>query len=310
MVSKYINLKMLLSGIGFVLAMVAGLAVWAAIAGPPKPVEAPSITVPLDIIAPEAVSPTAKPDSILLAPPASHAAQPAAKAFDTSDPHPRIAIVVTELGLSRQTAEMAIGKLPPEIALAFFPFAPDSDALAVQARNAGHEILLDVPMEPANYPEDDPGPEALMTGVADAENLKRLGWNLSRISGYVGIVNYMGSRFVTADAKLTPVLSVLHDHGLIFVDTHSNPLSSVGGLARELKVPYAAADVSIDATASRDAIDQALVKLEGIAKEKGKAVGIAGTYPVTFERLGEWIKSLNAKGIVLAPISAVLTNPK
>ena len=307
---RFVDIRLLLTGIGLVLAVFGGLAAWAAIAGAPKPMEGPSITVPLDVIAPDAETPSARQDAVLLPAPKAPGAEAGIKPFDPSDIRPRIAIVITELGLSRQSTEAAIAKLPPEVTLAFLPFTPDTDALAAQARAAGHEILLDVPMEPANYPEDDPGPEALMTNVADAENLKRLGWNLARTAGYAGVVNYMGSRFVTADAKLTPVLSALHDHGLLFVDTHSNPLSSVGGLARELKVPYAAADIILDAAASRDAIDQALTKLEGIARGRGKAVGIAGTYPVTFERLAEWTKSLGAKGIALAPITAVVTAPK
>jgi polysaccharide deacetylase 2 family uncharacterized protein YibQ len=304
------DLKLLLGGYGVIALILGGAAVWAALAGPPAPPVLASVTVPIDIITPPAEADL--PKEGLLGPPPNPPADglSARKPFDRNDPRPRIAILVTDLGPSRSVAEAAIDRLPPEMSLAFLPFAVETEALADQARLSGHEILLDVPMEPADYPDDDPGPEALMTGNSDAENLKRLNWNLERASGYVGIVNFMGSRFTSSEAKLTPVLNQLHDRGLLIVDTRVNPLTAVPALARELKVPYAVADADIDMTASRDAIDANLARLEDIAHKQGHALGVASIYPVTFERLAEWAKSLPDKGIVLAPVSAVVTSPK
>jgi polysaccharide deacetylase 2 family uncharacterized protein YibQ len=305
-----LNLRLLLGGYAVIALIIGGLATWAALAGPPPPAILASVTVPIDVITPPPESDLPKPD-MLGAPPKPPAdGMSARKPFDKTDPRPRIAIVVTELGPSHAEALNAIDHLPPEISLAFLPYATETEALSDEARLGGHEILLDVPMEPAGYPDDDPGPEALLTGNSDGENLKRLDWNLSRTSGYVGIVNFMGSRFTGSEAKLTPIMQQLHDRGLLIVDTRTNPLTAVPGLARELKVPYVVADSEIDATASRDAIDNNLAKLEDIAHKQGKAVGVAGTYPVTFERLAEWAKSLPDKGIALAPVSAVVSSPQ
>ena len=325
---KRIDFRLLLVGYGMIALVIGGLAVWAAIEGPLPPPAYASVTVPIDIVTPPPESdlpaqpgsgpPGAPPGALPVPPPAapppalSKATAPGAasmRPFDKSDARPRIAIVITGLGPSPQSAHAAI-ELPPEVSLAFLPSSAETPPLAEQARVAGHEILLDVPMEPSNYPDDDPGPEALMLNNSDTENLKRLDWNLGRVASYAGVINFMGSRFTTAEVKLAPVLSELHDKGLIIVDTRDNPLTSVPGLARELKVPYAVADITIDAQAARDSIDQNLAKLEDIARKNGKATGVAGTYPVTFERLSEWARSLPSKGIALAPVSAVVMAPK
>ena len=306
-----IDLKLLLAGYGAIALFFGSLALYAAIKGPLPPTVYATVTVPVDIVTPPPESELPKADALPAPPPKTAPnGKSGAKPFDKTDKRPRIAIVITGLGPSPQIVHAAIDHLPPEISLAFLPFAADTDSLAEQARVAGHEILLDIPMEPSSYPDDDPGPQSLMTANSDAENLKRLDWNLARASGYVGVVNFMGSRFTTAEVKLAPVLTVLHDKGLLVVDTRANPLTAVPGLARELKVPYAVADLDIDAMASRDAIDQNLAKLEDIARKDGKAVGVAGVYPVTFERLAEWARSLPSKGIALAPISATVTSPK
>ena len=49
-----------------------------------------------------------------------------------------------------------------------------------------------------------------------------------------------------------------------------------------------------------------IAELEAIATEVGVSVGIGQAFPVTIERIREWAATLNGKGIVLAPVSAVL----
>jgi polysaccharide deacetylase 2 family uncharacterized protein YibQ len=257
----------------------------------------------------EVQQPVVSTASNLPAPPKAPVGMAAAIPFDAADKRPRIAIVITELGPSVSAAESAIRHLPPEVTLAFLTFAPDVADLVGEARSAGHEVLLDVPMEPATYPEDDPGVGALMTTASDSENLRRLDGALSRTQGYVGIINFMGSRFTSAQEKLGPVFGFLHDRDMMIVDTRANALTAVPSLAAQMKIPFVLADLTVDAEPSREAIDKNLAQLEQIAKAKGKALGIAGTYPVSIDRIAEWAKSLAAKGIALAPVSAIATKP-
>jgi polysaccharide deacetylase 2 family uncharacterized protein YibQ len=302
---KRFDRKILLIGYGIIVVALAGLAAWLIKSGPPPQPVIAAITVPIEV-QPAA----APPSSPLPVPPKVPTGMDAALPFNTADTRPRIAIVITELGPSVSTAESAIRHLPPEVTLSFLTFAPDVGDLVNEARAGGHEVLLDIPMEPATYPEDDPGVGALMTTASDSENLRRLDSDLARAQGYVGIVNFMGSRFTSAQEKLQPVFTMLQTRNLLVVDTRANALTAMPSLAVQMKVPFAVADVTIDGEPSREAIDKNLDQLEAIAKAKGKALGIAGAYPVSLERIAEWSKSLAAKGIALAPVSAIATMPK
>ncbi|MDP1340887.1 divergent polysaccharide deacetylase family protein, partial [Klebsiella variicola] len=74
----------------------------------------------------------------------------------------------------------AIETLPPEVTLSFAPYGPRLQEWIDKAREAGHEVLLELPMEPFGYPQNDPGPHTLLTGGNTAENISRLEWLMSR----------------------------------------------------------------------------------------------------------------------------------
>ena len=92
---------------------------------------------------------------------------------------PRIALVIGGLGVSANITGDAISKLPGAVTLAFMPYSYDVDHLAGRARRAGHEILLQAPMEPFNYPDNDSGPQTLLTTLSAEQNLERLYWLMS-----------------------------------------------------------------------------------------------------------------------------------
>ena len=237
-----------------------------------------------------------------LAPPWKRYARP----FPTGDTRPRIAIVIAELGLSRAATEAAIERLPPEITLAFNPLAPNLQAWIIKARARGHEVMLDLPMEPLSYPQEDPGPNALMASLGPIENARRLGFLLDRADGYVGVASYMGSRFEGTAELIQPVLQTLADRGLLFLANRSAPASEVPALAETLKLPWLSNDRFLDTEATRVAIDGRLQQLERLARTHKGAVAMGLGYPVTIERVGAWTETLGAKGIALAPASALV----
>lgn len=229
--------------------------------------------------------------------------------FDRADKRPRIAIVITGLGLAGDATQTAIDGLPPAVTLAFDPYAKRLSEWVARARSAGHEVLLSLPMEPVDYPRQDPGPATLLTSLSPRDNLERLDWVLSRVSGYVGLVPMMGSRFATSQTGLLPVMDELKKRGLMFVDGRTSPQSVAGALAQSLNVPHIVADATIDADAARNAIDRQLAALETAAQRDGAALGIGFDYPVTLERVALWAKTLEAKNIALAPASALPALP-
>lgn len=227
--------------------------------------------------------------------------------FLEEDSRPRVAIVMTGLGMSEGVTEAAIRSLPPEVSLSFSPYAHNLANWIGLARVNGHEVLLDLYMEPSTYPFDDPGPQAIMTVLNEAENRKRFDWVLSRGNSFVGLTGRMGSRLLARQESLSPVLEDIAEQGLLFVDDRATAASLGFDLARQLDVPAAYSEDMIDEpSANRAAIDAKLNRVERLALTKGAAVALAQPYPVTIERLNVWIAELAERGVVLAPISAVV----
>jgi uncharacterized protein len=218
---------------------------------------------------------------------------------------PRVAIIVGGLGIGAAATADAIGKLPGPVTLAFAPYGGNLVELAARARSEGHEILLQVPMEPFDYPDNDPGPQTLLTALDAAANIDRLQWVMSRFQGYVGIANTMGARFTSSEPALAPVLREAAKRGLIYLDDGSSQRSVAGQIAAADNLLFAKADLTIDAVPTPADVERALGRLETIARERGVAIGVAGTVPVAIERISKWAKGAEGRGVLLVPISAV-----
>ena len=229
-----------------------------------------------------------------------------ARPFDATNKLPRIAIIINNLGLSGAATEAAIQRLPGPVTLAFAPYSRRLGQWIALARAAGHEVLLDLPMEPIKYPTRVRGTHTLLTSLTADQNMSRLHWTLSRVTGYVGVINQMGSRFTTSEIHVLPILMELEQRGLLFVDSRSALGSVAARVAVDVGLPRAVNSRFIDSNASRDAIDARLSSLEKIARNKGFAVGIGAPFPVTIDRLARWARRLDDKKLVLAPISAVV----
>ena len=226
-----------------------------------------------------------------------------AGSFDPADPRPRIAVVVDGLGLSDAYSRDAIEALPAPVTLAFSPYAPDPERLLEAARAHGHEILASVPLEPAGYPLNDPGPQALLTGRDPALNGRNLLWALSRTPGAVGATGAMdglrGERYAEDGGSFGALQDELDRRGLLYLDPRP-------GSPSPSRVPGRGVDLVLDEPASRQAIDAKLAELEQLAHDRGAAVGLAGPLrPVTVERLAAWSSGLGARGFVLVPVSAL-----
>jgi len=230
--------------------------------------------------------------------------------FDKNDKRPRIAVVVTHLGLSPQITQRVITELPGQITLGFAPYARSLGDWIQQARDDGHEVLLGLPMEPSDYPRNDPGPNGLMLANSQEENIKRLNWVLSRASGYVGVFNFMGSRFANEKRALRPIVQQLKNRGLMMLDTRVSPFSVLGVAAQEVGLPYTVVDISADSEPNRGAIDRKLRQVTELATKNKSAVVIVRPFPITMLRLKNWLNRLDPNQIILAPLSAVATVKK
>lgn len=225
--------------------------------------------------------------------------------FDNRDAKPEIALVIGGLGLNRALTERAIDVLPPEVSLAFAPYARDLGFWTQKAREAGHEVLIELPMEGYGESAEMLGAAALLTSRSPEENLQRLDWLMTRFPGYFAATNYMGAKFSADRDSLAPVLAKLRESGVAYVDD----TGAARAAAKESGAAVAVVNRIIPAApddASRGAVRRELRALEKIAERDGAALGKTYAYAVTLEEIEAWLGEFEEKGFAPAPASAVL----
>lgn len=233
-----------------------------------------------------------------------------ARPFPAAETRPRIAIVIADMGLSGVTTGNALQRLPAAVTLAFTPHAERLESWVERAREKGHEALLVVPMEPMDFPRSDPGPNTLLTRFTPDRNIERLEWAMGRFLGYVGVTTLSGGKFTSDVDAMRPVIDALKARGLLYLDPGLVRRPPGPALAGQSAAPRAQVDSYIDRDLSRGAIDDRLRELETLAKENGAAVGVGLPYPTTIERVELWARTLSDRGVVLAPVSAVVDRQK
>jgi polysaccharide deacetylase 2 family uncharacterized protein YibQ len=275
---------------------------------PPAPIEAP----PPAAAPPAPDKPPAEPPVAAIAapfpPPAVIAAPPNwrrhAVPAPSPDGRPRIAIVIDDMGVDRRRSAQAVA-LPGPLTLSFLTYAGELSRQTTAARAAGHELMVHVSMEPSGA-DLDPGPNVLLSKLPREELRRRLEWGLGRFEGYVGVNNHMGSRFTADPAGMAVVMEVLRERGLIFLDSRTTGATVGPRLAHEAGVPLAQRNVFLDNTNEPGAVRAQLAELERIARRHGFAVAIGHPRDATIQVLAEWLPTLNAKGLVLVPLSALI----
>ena len=220
---------------------------------------------------------------------------------------PRIALVVGGMGISQTATDHALDMLPGPVTLAFAPYGADPAGLATRSRSRGHELMLQVAMEPFEGGQA-PGPRMLMTGATPDQNLDNLHWAMARLPGYVGVMNFLGAKFTGQESALTPVMRDVAARGLLWLDDGTSARSLVGDAATSLGLTVLQAQVSFD-PGKGESLDPLLAKLEALAREKGSAIGIANGLPATVDKLAEFARGLEKRGIALVPLSALAGEP-
>ncbi len=226
-----------------------------------------------------------------------------ARSFVNTENKPTVSIIVGGLGINRRRTQAAISELPPEITLSFAPTSANLQSWVRKARAAGHEVLIELPMEPYEYGRERPHPQVLQVSAGSEANTQRLKTLLARVRGYAGVMNYQGGKFATSAEAAGPVFDILGDKGLAFFEDGSLTRSVFEASAIRQDVTFGKAGAWIDARPEADEISTQLMTLEAQALETGAAMGMGMSYPVTVDLLKDWTQGLEAKGIVLAPAS-------
>ena len=221
----------------------------------------------------------------------------------------RIALVIGGLGVSQTGTQEAIANLPPEVTLAFASQGNSVDRWMQEGRRSGHEVIMQVPLEPFDYPNVNPGRHTLTVDASAEANIDNLHWTLSRTTNYTGVMNYMGALFTSDSAAMQPLMAELGKRGLLYLDDGTSARSVAADLAVANDVPFVAADAVIDAVQDRNAILDKLDQLERTARMKGHAVGTGSAFGVTVEAVRSWAAEGGPRGIGIGSVSALAEDP-
>ncbi len=232
-----------------------------------------------------------------------------ARPFAGDSEKPKVAILINGVGMSQAAAIAAIEQLPPGVTLSFEPYTSELSEWVSLARTAGHEVTINLPMEPIDFPAIDPGPLGLFTDLDVKQREARLSTILGLATGYIGFVATHGSLFATTDEALKPVLEAIRTRGLAIIDPGLLSNSRVLPLSDAIGLPNARVDMHLDTVPSTEAIQEKLKQLEDMARAKGRAIAIAEPYPLTIRLLAEWSIGLPQKNLELAPVSALVKEP-
>lgn len=216
------------------------------------------------------------------------------------DGRPKIALVIGGLGLNPDAARLAIDALPPEVTLSFSPYAENLQALVDRARAAGHEVMIEIPMEPVDYPDADTGPYTLLAANPPQDIQNKLDWLMSRATGYFAVTNTAGGRFLSQDQAAGTFVQALRQRGVAFIDD-GQAGGRGGGLHR------ATLGTQIDGDLDGEAIDGQLLSLEARALQTGSALGSGSAYPLTVAQVQRWAAAVRDRGYALAPASALMS---
>ncbi len=217
---------------------------------------------------------------------------------------PKIVIILGGMGLSEELTSRAARELPSDITFAFAPYGNQLQDQVDKVRKSGHEVLLQVPMEPVGFPATNPGPKTLLADADKSENLGALHWHMSRFAGYTGIINYMGGRFLANQDALKPVMADVKQRGLLFFEDGTMPLTAATAAAKAAGAPARRAQIVIDSDPSPKSIAASLVLLEAEAETNGIAIGTGSGLPATIDAVREWAKDAAERGVILIPASA------
>lgn len=227
----------------------------------------------------------------------------AAPARET-DGKPMIAVVIDDMGVDHRRSIKAL-TLPGPMTMAFLPYARDLGHMTRAARAVGHELLLHMPMQPLSAAEN-PGPNAIMTGLDPVELRRRVDGMLDSFGGYVGVNNHMGSKFTQDAAGMRIVLEDIDARGLLFLDSRTIGNTVGPSIARALGMPFAERDVFLDNDASTGNVRAKLAEVEAVARRQGHAIAIGHPHDGTVEALAQWLPDIEKRGFVLVPISAIV----
>ena len=226
------------------------------------------------------------------------------KPFERKRNQPMVAIIISGLGQIRTTTEDAL-KLHEYFTVSFSPYVQDVFSWNAAARASGHEMLVDLPLQPTTYPAADPGPHGLLLEKGQSDVEKHLQWLMARFPTSMGFLTPQSDAFTSNEEAFRFLMQSLANRGLLLVMGHEPLKKESREQIDASQKTIVIGDLLLDEDLSASSIQSRLSQLEDLAKKHGYAIGIAQPYPITIEQLRLWSEALAEKNVILVPVSAI-----
>ena len=220
-------------------------------------------------------------------------------------PKAQIAIIVDDLGRDLDAVRSLLA-IDLDLTMAVMPEELHTRESAELSHRAGREILVHMPMEPDSYPQNNPGPGALLLGQDQSEIKSRVASMFVKVPYAVGGNNHMGSRFTQYPEGMQAVIEVLKEGGWFFVDSRTSPGSVALSEARRANLASVSRDIFLDNNRDVDAIARQLREAVKIARSRHNVVAICHPYPETIKALRQEEAYLHQQDIQVVPVSHLL----
>lgn len=234
-----------------------------------------------------------------------------ASSTNGSEPRPRIAVVVDDLGNQWRSGLEAID-VPFIQTIAIMPGRPYSRQLAEVSHNSGKTVIVHAPM--ANYADFPLGPFGLDRADGRAGMLRNLQEGLDSVPHAEGLSNHMGSRLTQDAEAMGWIMTELKERDLFFFDSLTVASSQGWRVARDMGLPWSRRHVFLDHEPTPDFINQQWQLALRRAEEQGYVTVIGHPYPETLAffaelnpddyRQYEWV---SLRDLLYAPIRPVFS---
>lgn len=223
----------------------------------------------------------------------------------------RMAIVIDDVGRELHLFEQLLALRYP---LTFSVLPGSVYALGVQLRLRGdarrpREIMLHLPMEPADPAQMRAGAEAretfLLRADSPAERRVKVEAALARVPAAVGVNNHMGSALTPDPVAMAEVMEIVGARSLFFLDSRTIASTQGEAAARAAAVPTLSRDVFLDHDPSVEAIEAALDEAARQSRQ-GPVVAIAHPSAEVVDVLARRLPRLHAQGVGVYPVSRLL----
>lgn len=219
--------------------------------------------------------------------------------------HKKIAIALTDIGLSEKMSKSAVIDLPAEISLILSPYANQPQKWQSSISAHGHELWLSIPIEDKYYPMSEPGSQGLLSRAGYDKNKEHLIWSMTRTHGYTGIAMYSDEAFSNARNILKSLVSFVFKRGLGYLELNPQTPHSLDLFAAQLNTPY------IKSTTQKGAVFSEYIDiLEQKADNNSPLIATFPATPANIKAIKSWAETLEQKSITLLPLSSVYAAPQ